>query len=98
MVHDAGQIGIRERYATEWRSPQNFARCGFSILAEEKAGLRIQVGVSPAVQNDSFNVPPRIKPDAAEHLSELLADFSLVIPERRGQHFSAAAVSLIGGR
>jgi hypothetical protein len=64
MIHDAGQIRIREHYATEWGSPQNLARCGFSAIAKEKTWLRVEVCVPPAVQNDSRDVPPRIEPGA----------------------------------
>ena len=98
MVHDSRQIGIGKRNATEGRSSQDFAGRRLSVLAEEKAGLRIEIGVPPAVQNDSRDIAPRIKTGAAKHFGKLLADFSFVIPERGCQHFSPAAVSLIGGR
>ena len=54
MVHDAGQISVGKCNAPERRRSQNFAGRRFSISAEEKAGLRIEIGVPPAVQNDAL--------------------------------------------
>src|SRR6266849_1150028 len=98
MIHDAGQIRIREHYATEWGSPQNLARCGFSAIAKEKTWLRVEVCVPPAVQDDSRDVPPRIEPGAREHIGKLLTNLPLVFTERGTQHLSSAAVSLICDR
>src|SRR4026207_122560 len=88
MVHDSSQIRIGTCNTAEGRSSQDFAGRGLSVPAEEKAGLRIEVGVPPAVKNDSFYIPPCIKTGGAKHFSKLLADFSFVIAERGCQHFS----------
>src|SRR6476620_348578 len=72
-VHDSSQISIGKCNTAEGRSSQDFAGSGLSVPAEEKPGLRIQIGVTPAVQNDSLNIAPRIKTEAAKHFSKLLA-------------------------
>ena len=66
MVHDSRQICIGKRNAAEGRGSQDFAGRRLSVLAEEKTGLRIEVGVPPAVENDSLNIAPRIKTEAAK--------------------------------
>ena len=45
------KIGIGEADAVEGRGAQNLSRAWLAVLAEEKAGLRAQIGVAPAVQN-----------------------------------------------
>ena len=56
MIHRPSEIGVREGDATEWRTAQCFARRGLSFFAEEKAGLRIAVRMSPAIENNSSDV------------------------------------------
>src|ERR1700680_2820965 len=94
MIHDASQISIGERNAPKRRTPQNFARGRFSTAAEEKAGLRVEVSVSPAVQDNSRNVSPGVKPAAGKHIGKLLAN--LFVPKRGCEQLSPAPVSLIG--
>ena len=98
MVHDPREVGIGKCDATERRRTQHFAGRRFSILAEEKTGLRVQICVSPAVQDDSRDIPPGVKTRSREHVGELLTNLSLIILERRSQHFTPASVSLIGDR
>ena len=69
MVHDSRQISIGKCNATERRSSQDFAGRRLAVPAEEKAGLRIEIGVPPAVENDSLNIAPRIKTEAAPNIS-----------------------------
>lgn len=62
MIHDAGQVGIGERNTPERRGPQNFAGGRLSVGTKEKTGLRIEISVTPAIQDDSRNVPRASNP------------------------------------
>ena len=68
-----------------------------TIAPKEKPWLWAQIGVSPAIQDDSGDVPPCVKSAACEHLGELFADLSFIISERCAQHLSAAAIPLLFG-
>ena len=82
MVHDASDIGIGESDAAKGHAAEYLARRVISILAKEKAGLRAEVGVAPAVQNQAGDITPRVEAYAGEHRGELLADAALVLAER----------------
>ena len=56
MVHDAGEISVGEGDAPERGSAQDFAGRGLVICAEEESGLRIQISVAPAIEDDAGNV------------------------------------------
>ena len=97
MIHRAGQICICERDAAKRRASQGFSRRGLPVDPKEKPGLRIQIRVSPAIQNDSCDIALCIEASGSEHDGELLADSSFVIAEGSGQHLSAAAMPLFFG-
>ena len=56
MVHDTGQIGIRKRDAPVRILADDIAWGRFSIAAEKESGLRAEISVSPAIQNDSSDI------------------------------------------
>lgn len=95
MVHCARQIGVGKRNSTKWRIAQDLSRGSLASLAKEKPGLGIQVSMTPAVKNYSSDVPPGVEAGAGEHLAELLADLSFVIPEGGTDHLCAALVPLL---
>ena len=82
MVHGAGEIGVRECDPAKRCAAQDLSRCGSSVFSKEKAGLRAQVCMTPAVQNDSRDVSLGVKPGAREHFTELFADSTFILPER----------------
>jgi len=74
MVHGSRQISIGKCYAAEWRTAQNLAGSRWTIASEEEPGLWAQIGVSPAIQDNSGDVAPRIEAAWREHLVKLLTD------------------------
>ena len=98
MIHGASQVGVGEGNSAEWGAAQNFAGRGLAVASEEKAWLWIQVGVSPAVQDDCGDIPLGAKARVRKHGVELFADALLIFAERNAQHFRAAALSLLFGR
>src|SRR5579884_1496319 len=78
MVHDAGDVRIGERDAPERMVAQHVARPRLPVRTEEESGLRGQVRMPPAIQNDSRNIALRIESRAGEHGRKLLADLPLV--------------------
>jgi hypothetical protein len=81
MIHNSGEVGVRECYFTEGFFSQNVAGRGLPIFTEKEARLRIQIRVAPAVQNNSSHVPARIESGARKHVGKLLADLPLVPPK-----------------
>jgi len=65
MIHGAGQIRIRKGDAPKRRAAQNLAGRGLSIASKEKSRLRIQIRVSPAIQNDRGKMRPASNPACA---------------------------------
>ena len=61
MIHDAGQIRIREGNAAVRIVAQDFSRSGLPIGAKEKSGLGAEIGVAPPVQNDAGDIAPRVE-------------------------------------
>jgi hypothetical protein len=49
VIHNAGQIGVGKGNAVVRVIAQEIAGCRLPVSAEEKTGLRAQVGVSPSV-------------------------------------------------
>src|SRR5690242_5487280 len=94
MVHGASKIGIREADPAERRRTQRFAPGRLATAAEKEARLRTQVGMAPAVQNDSGNVSLRVEAHRREHLRQLLTDSCFILVKRRSQKFRAAAMTL----
>jgi len=97
MVHRSGQVGVSKCDPPVWRTAQDLARGRLAIAPKEEPGLRTQIGVSPAIQDDPGDVPPCVESAACEHLGELFADLSFIISERFAQHVSAAAIPLLFG-
>src|SRR5262249_29588542 len=98
MVHDAGEIGVGKCDAAKRSGAQNFARRGFAVRAEEETRLRIQVSVSPAIEDDASDVALGIEASGCEHSLELLADAAFDLREAGAQQFGAPAVALLLGR
>src|SRR5580658_6059790 len=53
--------------------------------------------MTPAVQDDSRDIPLRIESIGCKHFGELFTDSSLIIPERSPEQFRAAEVTLLLG-
>ena len=97
MVHGSGQIGVRKCDTPERRTPQNLAGSRLTIAPKEEPGLRTEIGMSPAIQDNAGDVAPRVEAAAREHIAELLTDLALVIFERCSQQLCAAALPLLFG-
>src|SRR2546428_2279351 len=92
-------MGVGERVAPKRSCGKTRAGGGPPASAEEEAGLRAQIGVPPAVEDDAGNVALRIKSNGRKHLRELLADTAFVFAERRGEKFATTAMTLrFGGQ
>ena len=91
MIAGSGEIRIRERNPTVRLIPQHIPRRRLAVDAEEKARLRINVRVSPPIQNDSRDVSARIEPARREHVAELLAERALVLRERSAEELRASS-------
>src|SRR5271169_4940110 len=53
--------------------------------------------MTPAVKDDSSDIPLRIESIRTKHFGELFADSSFIIPERSSQQFRAPEVTLLLG-
>src|SRR3982750_4719738 len=95
MVWRAGQVRIRERDSSKGRCTQNLPGRRLPVTAEEKSGLRADVCMSPAIQDDAGDVTSGIEPTSGKHLSQLCADLPFVIAKRSGQELSASQVALL---
>src|SRR5438552_3854834 len=98
MIAGAGEIRIRKRDPTVRLIPQHIPRRRLAVRAEEKSRLRIHVRVSPAIEDDSRDVPARIKPAGREHVGHLLAERPLILRERSAEQFHTALCALLGYR
>src|ERR1700684_1418156 len=98
MIHDSSKISIGERNSPEWFPSQNVTRRGLPVFTEKKAGLWIQIRVTPAIQNNSSDIPPRIETRTPEHAGELLTDLPLVLAKGCSQHFAASTIALLRNR
>src|SRR5579863_9427055 len=94
MIHGAGEVGVGERDAAEWGGAENFARRRLAVRTEEKAGLRAEVRMAPAIQNDAGDVALRVEACAGKHLRELFTNAPFVFVERSGEQFGATALAL----
>ena len=54
--------------------------------------------MSPPIENDPRDVPPRIEPARREHVGHLLANGSLVLRERSAEHLRTPLSALLGDR
>src|SRR5918996_2361189 len=81
VIHRASEIGVGEGDSTVRLVSQNVARRRSASRAKEKAGLRIHVRVSPAIQYDRGDVSTWIEAGRREHVAELLSERALVLRE-----------------
>lgn len=58
MVHRSGQVSISKGDPPVWCTAQHLPRGRSTITSKEEPGLRTQIGMSPAIQDDSGDVPP----------------------------------------
>ena len=94
MIHRARKIRVGESDSPEWQAPQDLTGSGLAVFPKEESGLRTEIGVTPAIQNDGGNVAPCIEPGGSKHSRELLPDAPLVLSKRRRQQLGATANSL----
>src|SRR5207302_8263 len=95
VIHDAGEIGICERDTPVGTLTDRISRPRLSIFAKKESGLRAQIGVAPAVQDNSRDIAAGIESGPPEHGAEVLAYLPLVGAERRGVQFHAPARRLL---
>ena len=95
MVHRASQISVGKRDAAEGRVPQNFSRGRLTTSAKEESGLRAQISVTPAVQDNAGDVPLRAESGAAKHLRELFSDLSFIVSEGCSDQLRSTTISLL---
>ena len=81
MIRGAGEIGVGERNASVRTIAQDIAGRGISVQAEEEAGLWIDVGVPPAIQDYTGDVAPWVEAAGREHIRHLLTQRALVLCE-----------------
>ncbi len=81
MVHDAGEVGVGESDASEGSRTEDVARGGLAVFAKKESWLRVEIGVSPAIKNDSGDVSLRVESRAREHVSKLVANLLLILFE-----------------
>src|SRR5215831_18281252 len=95
MIGSSGEVGVSEGDPAEGRGPQNLSRGRAPVLAEEEPGLRADVSVPPAVENDSRDVSRGVESGSGEHFAQLGPDPMLIIAKRCREQFRAAQVPLI---
>jgi len=81
VIRRSGKIGIRERDSTVWSIAQDIPRRRLAVEPKEKAGLRIDVGVPPPVQDDPGDATSRIESTRREHVTQLFAKSALILRE-----------------
>ena len=81
MIAGAGEIRISKSNPTVRLIPQHIPRRRLAVDAEEKSRLWSHVRVSPAIEDDSGDVPARIEATGREHVGHLFAERSLVLGE-----------------
>src|SRR5215212_8776147 len=95
MIARTSEIGIRKRNPTMRLIAQNIPRCRLAIDAEEEPRLRIHVRMSPAIENDSRDVPARIESSRREHVTHLLAERPLVLREGSAEELRTTPRALL---
>jgi len=95
VIHDAGQVGIGESDAPIGSVAKNVAGARIAVGTEEEAGLRAEVGVPPAVQDNGCNVAVGIEAGLAKHGGKLVANQTLVSAEGSGYEFHSTSGSLL---
>src|SRR6516165_7805064 len=95
MVHDACQITVRKCNPSEGSSPHKFAGSRFAGKTEEEAGLRAQVRMAPAIENDTGDITARVESRLGKHLSELLANLAFIIAIGGGKECHTPALHLL---
>lgn len=98
MIRRARKIRIGKRNTPMWLIPRNIPRCRFAVDAEEESRLRIHVGVSPTIEDDSGDVTARIESAGREHVAELLPESTLVLRERSAEQLRTSSASLLSYR
>ena len=79
MIHRSGKIAVGKGDSAERFSAQDLSRRRLSIQTKEKAWLRTEVGVAPAVENDAGGITLRVKSVAGEHCGHQLADLPFIV-------------------
>src|SRR4051812_42928824 len=98
MIAGSREIRIRKRNPPMRRTAQHIPRRRLSVDAEEESRLRIDVRVTPTIENDSRDVFPRIDAAGREHVGHLLAECSLVLRERSAEQLRASSAPLLSYR
>src|SRR5712692_3272913 len=98
MIRRTRKIGIRKRDSSVRTPAQDVPRRRLAVDAEKEPWLRVHVGVSPPIENDSGDVSPRIEPAGREHVGQLLAERSLVLGERSVEQLCTPLRALLGDR
>src|SRR5579863_4285840 len=95
MVHCASQVGVGKRDPAERCIPQDFSRGRSTTSAKEESGLRAEISVAPAVQNNTGDIPLRAEAAAPKHLRELFTDLSFIVSEGCSDQLRATTVALL---
>ena len=98
MIARARKICIGESDPTVRMIAQDIARRRLAVDAEEESRLRIHVRVSPAIENDSGDIPAWIESTRREHVGHLLAECSLVLGERSAEQLCTPLQALLRDR
>src|SRR5215469_4910032 len=99
MIHTAEQFRISKSDSAKGSAAQNVAGSRLSPCSEKETRSGIEVGMPPTVQDDTCDVPLRIKPRTCEHIGKLFADHSFVIHERRREQPDPSfGALLLGGQ
>src|SRR2546430_17322419 len=96
MVLRARLIGMRERDPAEGGVAERITGCRLAIGSEEEARLRIDEGVTPAIEHNAGNIAFGIEAGTAKHFRHLLANFAFIVAKGRREQFHAAPVALFG--
>ena len=97
MVRDPGQVRVREGDPSKGGPSQNFPGRRLSLLAKEESRSRTEIGVTPAVEDDSGNVAAGIESRTREHLAELLPKLALLLAKGGGDQLGASEMPLLLG-
>src|SRR5580700_8625125 len=95
VIHRTSQIRVRESDSSKGRVPQHLSRRRLAIVPKEKSRLRIEIRMTPPIQNNSRDVALCIKTCRRKHFRELLPDSPLILAERCGEHLAAPEMSLL---
>src|SRR6266568_3245702 len=97
MVHTAEQLGISKSNSAKGSAAQNVPGCRLSPCAKEETRSGVDEGMPPPVQDDTCDVPFRMKPRTREHIRELFANHSFVIHEKRREQLDSPLGALVLG-